>query len=525
MENQQNQHFGSERAVTRDGHNVSLWQRNMHLGNQNGTFDPSFVYDALIVGAGITGITAALLLQRAGRKCIIADAHHAGYGTTGGTTAHINTFADSTYAEVESAFSEEASKQFAKSISQSVSLITELVDKYEIECEYERKKAYVYAQTEDEVKELDDMLESTLRAGVQVEVTQNAPAPQPYLKALEYDHQAQFHPLKYILALQREFVSLGGVVLENTRIEEISTEDEVHTAKSPDKEIKANAVFYATHIPPGGVNLLHFRNAPYRSYVIAATLRDDAYPDALVYDLKDPYHYFRTHEVDGQKYLIVGGHDHKTGHGDPEQSFEDLINFTKSCYEVAEVSSKWSAQFYVPTDGLPYIGHLPGASKGIYAATGYNGNGIILGTVAAIVVSDLIMRGDSEFKDLFDPGRIKPIAGFTEFIKENADVANRFVADRIGIDKIDSVAQLAIDSGDIVEYDGQKLAIYKDSKGQVHALDPVCTHTGCIVKWNGSEKSWDCPCHGGRFNAHGQVLTGPTRLDLEQVPIGSQSEV
>jgi glycine/D-amino acid oxidase-like deaminating enzyme/nitrite reductase/ring-hydroxylating ferredoxin subunit len=525
MENQQHQNFGNDRVVTRDGQNVSLWQRNMRLEDQNGAFDPSFVYDALIVGAGITGITAAILLQKAGRKCVIADAHHAGYGTTGGTTAHINTFADTTYAEVEKSFSEEASKQFAKSISKSVSLISEFVDRYEIDCDYERKKGYVYAQTDDEVKELDDMLESSKRAGVQVEVTQNAPAPETYRKAIVYEGQAQFHPLKYILALQREFVALGGVVLENTRIEDISSENDVHTAKSPNREIRAKSVFYATHIPPGGVNLLHFRNAPYRSYVIAATLKDNAYPDALIYDMREPYHYFRTHEMDGQKYLIAGGHDHKTGHGDPEQSFADLISFTSSCYQVTEVSSKWSAQYYVPTDGLPYIGHLPGASKGIYAATGYNGNGIILGTVAAIVVSELILMGESEFKDLFDPGRIKPIAGFTEFIKENADVANRFVADRLGIDKIDSVAQLPIDSGEIVEYDGQKLAIYKDTKGEVHALDPVCTHTGCIVNWNSTEKSWDCPCHGGRFNAHGQVLTGPTRLDLERISIGSKSEV
>jgi glycine/D-amino acid oxidase-like deaminating enzyme/nitrite reductase/ring-hydroxylating ferredoxin subunit len=513
--------FNETQTLTRDGQNESLWQQNLHLNENSAAFDSTKIYDALIVGAGITGITTALLLQKAGLKCVLADAHHAGFGTTGGTSAHINTFADTTFAEVEKAFNKDAAQQFADSIARSVSLIHEMVETYQIDCDFEWKKGYVYAETEDEVKELDDILESSQRVGVKVEVTQEAPSKVPYLKAIVFDGQAQFHPLKYILALQREFVSLGGIVLENTRIEEIDTDNDIHTAKFGELQIKAASVAYATHIPPGGINLLHFRNAPYRSYVIAAKLTDDDYPKGLVYDMKDPYHYFRTHTIDGQKYLVAGGHDHKTGHGDPEQSFSDLIAYTGKCYNVAEVSFRWSAQYYVPTDGVPYIGHLPGASKGIYAATGFNGNGMILGTVSAMVISDLIAKGESEYQEFYDPARIKPIAGFTEFVKENADVATHFFKDRMGIEKLESVAQLSADTGEIAEIDGEKLAIYKDASGNVHTLNPVCTHAGCYVQWNNSEKSWDCPCHGGRFSAEGKVLTGPARLDLEKVMIGT----
>lgn len=508
--------------INRDGQNESLWQKSAVKEKANANIDPNIIYDTLIVGAGITGITTALLLQKAGRKCLIADAHNPGYGTTGGTTAHINTFADTTYAEVEKAFDKEAAKQFAEAIAESVEHIATNVRNYNIDCDFRWQNGYVYAETDKEVDELNDLYESALRAGVTVELTNTAPAPVPYQKAVVFEKQAQFHPLKYIMALQKQFTELGGIVLENTRIEEIDSEPDFHIAKSDGKQIKAKTVVYATHIPPGGVNVLHFRNAPYRSYVIAAALNDDNYPDALVYDMQEPYHYFRTHEIDGQKYLIAGGHDHKTGHGDPQQSFADLINYTKRCYEVKSIHSQWSAQYYVPADGLPYIGHLPGTSNGIYAATGFNGNGMILGTVSAIVLSDLILEGKSNYESLFNPGRIKPIAGFTEIIKENADVVGRFIADRFGLEQIESVAEIPVGSGEIVSYKDQKLAIYKDPQGDIHALNPVCTHTKCIVNWNNSEKSWDCPCHGARFDPDGVVLTGPARADLEKINIDAR---
>lgn len=506
--------------VERDGANTSIWQTNVSADPTGQRADSTGqVFDVLIVGAGITGLTTALLLQREGRKCAIAEAHSPGYGTTGGTTAHINTFADTSYADVEKDFGKDEARQFAGAIAESVSLIRNMVDTYQIDCDFEWKKGYLYSETDQETKELDEIYQSTLRAGVAVAPAHDAPAPLPFQKAIVFDKQAQFHPLKYILALQKAFVEQGGVVMENMLIDEIDSEDEYHTARSAGKDIKAKAVVYATHIPPGGINVLHFRNAPYRSYVIAAKLKDDAYPDGLIYDMQDPYHYFRTHTIDGQKYLISGGHDHKTAHGDPEQSFADLIAYTEKCYPVQEVTARWSAQYYVPADGLPYIGQLPGTAAGIYTATGFNGNGIILGTVSAIVLSELILEGTSPYEKLFDPARIKPIAGFTEFVKENADVAGRFVADRFGIEELESLRELSADTGKIVEYDGKKVAVYKTPQGEVTALNPVCTHAGCYVQWNDSEKSWDCPCHGGRFNCRGEVLTGPARKPLEQVEL------
>lgn len=509
----------------RDGRNPGLWNFDSHPAGTEDGFSTDEIYDTLIVGAGITGLTAALILQKAGKKCIVADARHAGFGTTGGTTAHINTFADTTFAEVEKAFSEEAAAQFARAIAQSVETIDRLVRTYNIDCDFEWRRGFVYAETDQEAKELDELYESALRAGVVVSPTGTAPTTASYCKAVVFEKQAQFHPLKYIRGLQQAFVAAGGIVLENTQIREVHSTDTHHAAVADNAVIKAKTMIYATHIPPGGVNVLHFRNAPYRSYVIAATLKNGAYPPDLVYDMQDPYHYFRTHTIDGQQYLIAGGHDHKTGHGDPEQSFADLIAYTGELYDIDTVVTRWSAQYYVPADGLPYIGHLPGASEAIYAATGFNGNGMILGTVSALVLSDLILTGESEYKELFDPARIKPIAGFAEVVKENIDVVKKFVGDRFGIDEIDSLSEIPSDSGAIVEHQGEKLAVYRDTQGEVHALDPVCTHAKCIVQWNNAEKSWDCPCHGARFDCQGQVLTGPARANLEKIDVtGSRQE-
>jgi len=506
---------------TRDGANESIWQSfSASQREQNpGLPYSATVYDTLIIGGGITGLTTALLLQKQGMNCIVAEAHNVGFGTTGGTTAHINTFADTTYDETEKAFDAASAKLFATAINEAVAIINEHVLVYKIDCDFEWKPGYVYAEDSKQAKELDSLYQSALKVGVKVKETQEVPTPLSFEKAVVFDNQAQFHPLKYISGLQKEFIALGGVVLENTRVEDVETREGIHYAITNVKDIAAKNVVYATHLPIGGISPQHFLCAPYRSYVIAVKLTDEKYPDALIYDMQEPYHYFRSHVIDGQKYLIVGGHDHKSGHGEPEKSFEDLEKYVREHYHVASVDYKWSAQYYISADGLPYIGELPLAPKGIYSATGFNGNGMILGTISAKIISDLILGKENDFADLFDPARVKPLAGFNEIVKENADVAYHFIADRLAMDDIKSLNEIENGSGAVVEYKDKKLAIYKDESGSVHALNPVCTHAKCIVDWNNSEKSWDCPCHGARFDIDGNVLTGPARKNLEKVAV------
>jgi glycine/D-amino acid oxidase-like deaminating enzyme/nitrite reductase/ring-hydroxylating ferredoxin subunit len=500
----------------RDGQQPSPWQAAIDETPINGVLYGSDEYDVLIVGAGITGLTAGLLLQNAGKKVLIADASRPGFGTTGGTSAHINTFADTTYTEAERAFGKEGAQLFADAIREGYELINNNINSYGIDCDFELKPGYLYAENEDQVKQLEDIYQGAAAVGVAAEYVTEVPTPINYQKALLFPDQAQFHPVKYLQGLKQAFGQAGGELLTATMIDEVSKVDNGHVAKAGELSIRATDVIYATHIPPK-ITLFSFRCAPYRSYVIAVTLADQNYPDALIYDLEEPYHYFRTHMIGGEPLLLVGGNDHKTGHDDPEKAFADLEKYTREHYRVASVKYRWSSQYFIPVDGFPYIGQMPEASAGTYCATGYNGNGMMLGSVAAKVLSDLILTKESPYQKIFSPARIKPIDGFTEFVKENADVAYHFVADRLKIKETASLSSIPKDSGKIVEYEGEKLAAYRDEDGKLHTLSPVCTHAGCIVNWNQSERSWDCPCHGARFDIDGKVLTGPADRDLPQI--------
>ncbi len=501
----------------RDSCTLSPWQdrTEKRQGLNAVANETEDIYDVLIVGGGITGITTALLLQQAGKRCILAEGHNLGYGTTGGTTAHLNTFFDASYSQIERDFGEAAARQVAEAGKDAFSMITGLIEKYQIDCDFEYKDAWLFSENKKESKELLEILESSRKAGIQVVEDRDNGVPLPF--ELSKD-QGQFHPLKYIYKLAEEFVKAGGILLEDAFVEQVTFEKKLHETTINGRKIKAGNLVYATHIPPG-INLLHFTCAPYRSYVLGLKLKNDNYPAGLIYDMKEPYHYFRTHVINRQPYLILGGEDHKTGHDDPEQAFASLEAYAREYYNVASVDYKWSAQYYIPADGLPYIGPLPGGEDHTFVASGYNGNGIIFGTLAGKIISDQILGKAHPYGDLFNPSRIKPVAGFSEFVKENADVAYHFIADRLTADEISSLAELAPEQGKIVEYQDKKLAIYKDATGNIKALDPVCTHAGCFVNFNASEKSWDCPCHGGRFSLEGQVLTGPPVTDLKKVNI------
>jgi glycine/D-amino acid oxidase-like deaminating enzyme/nitrite reductase/ring-hydroxylating ferredoxin subunit len=508
-------HSIENNKFTRDGLLHSAWQMPQEASVNTPALS-SEVYDCLIIGAGITGLTAAVLLQQAGKKVALAEAHNVGFGTTGGTSAHINTFADTSYPEAQNAFGEEGAQMFADAINEGSGLIKKLVNDLNIDCDHEEKMGYLYAENDDEAKQLADIYDGFVQVGVAADYTQNVPTPVPFVKALEIPGQAQFHPIKYLLALKDAFITAGGQLLENTLIDKLEHQDGIHIAHAEAGQIRAKKVIYATHLPPG-INVFSFRCAPYRSYVLAVKLQSGNYPDALIYDMQDPYHYVRTHEVDAEKLLLIGGNDHKTGHDDPEKAFAELEEYARKYYDIASVKYRWSSQYYIPADGLPYIGQIPFMADGVYTATGYNGNGMMLGSISAKILADKVLGVENKYENLFSSSRIKPIDGFLEFVKENADVAYHFVADRFGLEETDSLQQLQPGTGEIVKFNDKKMAVYRDKEGTIHALSPVCTHAGCIVNFNAAECTWDCPCHGGRYAIDGTVLTGPPTKPLSQI--------
>jgi glycine/D-amino acid oxidase-like deaminating enzyme/nitrite reductase/ring-hydroxylating ferredoxin subunit len=504
--------------MQRDGNLVSLWQDGLPgFRHRTDQLPHNKVYDVVIVGAGITGITTGLLLQKAGKSVMIAEAHSIGFGTTGGTTAHLNSFTESPFNEVIKNFGEDNAKLVARALREGLDLVRNNVEEYEIDCGYKELKGYLYSRNEEESNLLKKILEASIEVGVDVGPCTIMPMKMPFEKVIEFRKQAQFHPTRYIYSLATEFEKLGGIIQENCRVTDVD-ETETLSITTTAGEVKALNLIYATHIPPG-VNLLHFRCAPYRSYVIAAKLKNDEdYPDALVYDMDDPYRYFRTQEIDGEKFLVAGGEDHKTGHEEnTEACFARIEAFVRTYYDVESIAYRWSSQYFNPTDGLPYIGHLPGHKQNMFVATGYGGIGMSNSAIAARLLTDLILTGESEYKKIFDPNRIKPVAGFNNFVKEAADVVGQFVKSVLPKEKLEAMVDLAPGEGKVVRYEGHAVALYKDDNGKIYAVSPACTHIKCTVNWNASEKSWDCPCHGSRFSCEGQVLTAPARKDLQVI--------
>jgi len=504
--------------INRDGFNKSLWQDSVP------EYIPSKVksginkYDVIIVGGGITGISTALLLQEAGKQCLVLESNNLCFGTTGGTTAHLNTLLDTSYTIIKSNFNKEAARQVADATAEAIQLIRQNISRFQLECGFAETEAFLFAQEEKQQEELEEIRAASEEAGLRLKYVQEIPLPIPFLKALKIYGQAKFNPVEYVYGIAAAFEKAGGVILQHCRV---ITADETETVnvETNNGTFTADQLIYATHIPPG-VNVLHLRCIPYRSYAMAVTLEDEAYPLGLSYDMYDPYFYYRTQEVNGQPYLIAGGKDHKTGHEEnAEQCFLQLEAQVRKYFKVREIAYRWSSQYFEPADGLPYIGHLPGHPGNIYVATGFGGNGMVYSSVAALLLKRMILALPSPLEELFDPNRIKPIAGFGNFISHNSDVIKQFFSKFFTGEKLSVLADLAPGEASIVKVEDHKIALYKEPNGCLHAIDPVCTHLKCEVKWNSAERSWDCPCHGARYSYDGKVLTGPADKDLEIIEL------
>lgn len=500
--------------ITRDGALTSLWQESATVFSTPNR--PSRLrYDVAIVGGGITGVTTALALQKAGKKCVLFEAETLCFGTTGGTTAHINTFFDTPYADIIRSFGKENAVLLAQAAAEAIRTVRANVEEYNIDCGFALVDGYVFAKDDKQVQALEGLYKGCGDVGVSVYYSATTPVPIPFTKAMSVAGQAKFHPVKYVYALARAFEEAGGVIIQHCRIQKVVEGDVFVYIDSQKGQFQTGALVYATHTPPG-VNLLHLRCAPYRSYAVAARLKDDAYPQDLVYDMDEPYHYYRTQYVDDVPYLVAGGEDHKTAHHlNTTTCIRNLEAHVRRYFNVSEITHLWSSQYYEPDDGIPYIGHLPGHSNQVYVATGFGGNGMTYSHIAARVLKSIILQQPDALIPLFSPTRIK-VAGLIHFVDHNADVVKQFVSKWFSSGQAETdFSSLAPGEAKVIKYDGNLIALSKDDRGDLHVVDPTCTHMHCSVVWNNSERSWECPCHGARYSPDGKVLTGPANKDLE----------
>lgn len=469
----------------------------------------------LIIGGGITGLMTAWNLMQAGKKPIIVEADRIGSGVTGYTTAHLNVSVDTEYGEVANGHGKEAAKLMAEAVQLAIELVGQVDKAHNLGANYKKLKAYIYAETTDQILELQQELKAAREAGVQAEeIEDNAGLPYPTAMMVRFDNNARFHPLKFLYGLAEVLRSAGVQIYEQSRVEKHTEKDDhVEITLATGAMVRAKKVVLATHSPIF-MHPVHTRMAPYRSYAIAVRTKKPV-PDNLYYDMRDPYNYVRKEEDD---VVIIGGADHKTGQTEDETThLENLKAWAEEHFGIAEYLASWSAQVFEPADRLPFIGKSV-THKRIYYGSGYSGDGTLWGTFAGYLLSDLLLEKENKFEKLFSPARLNIKAEAAEFLKENLNVAKEFIVERFRSDT-DDVKQIPNGEGRIVRQGIKQFAVYRDEQGGVHALDPTCRHMGCVVQWNTLERSWDCPCHGGRYKATGEQLEGPPASGLKKAEL------
>ena len=477
--------------------------------------------DVCVVGAGITGMMTAYHLAREGRKVIVLDDGPIGGGETGRTTAHLTDALDDRFYALEKLHGVEGARLAAESHRAAIERIAEIVQKEHIDCDFTWVDGYLFpAPPESTDEDLARELESALRAGVVVEATNEPPyAPFESKNALRFSRQARFHPLKMLEGLARCIERDGGAIYTGVHVKAVHGGAPVKIETDGGVTVMASACVVATNSPITDYVVTHAKMAPYRTFAIAARVPAGSVPDALYWDDADPYTYIRIQQGEGHDWLIVGGEDYKTGHQhDDEARLNRIAQWTRQRFPMVQsVDYRWSGQVLEPNDGMAFTGPNPDGAENVYLHTADSGQGMTHGTMAAILLSDMIGGRANSWAKLYDPKRVRiGLSSAKELIRENLDVAAQYASYVLPGD-VPSEDDVPRGQGRVVRRGAHMLAVYRDEDGNVHERSAACTHLKCIVKWNDLEKSWDCPCHGSRFAPLGDVLNGPAMTPLERL--------
>lgn len=471
--------------------------------------------DVCVMGGGITGLTAALLLAREGREVVLIERHRLGSGVTGRTTAHVTTLIDAGYANLAEQLGLTTVRAVHASTSAAIEQIARLVRELDADCDFERVDACFYAEPGDDAAPVhgshDALRAANVEAPGRIETSNGLPF--PTADTLVVPDQAQFHPLRYLAALARAASDAGVRIFEATRAHHVrdGTPCEVETGGG--HRVRAQHLVHATHTP-AGISVLQVEMKNSRSYVLALRTRSEV-PPGLFFDTAEPYRYVRRQTIAGEPLVLVGGGDHETGKGEPGEALRSLEAYARERFEDVEVVARWSSQVYAPSDGLPYIGWSPAGPHSI-VATGFDGDGMVFGTLSAMIGTNLIVRDSDRWADLYRPDRFHVKASTRRVLEKGLSVAKNFVVDRLRVDSR-AVADVPPGEARLLQLKGRRLAVFRDEDGEVHVRSAVCPHMKCIVHWNAFERSWDCSCHGSRFDVDGTVVEGPSLHDLHEV--------
>jgi glycine/D-amino acid oxidase-like deaminating enzyme/nitrite reductase/ring-hydroxylating ferredoxin subunit len=477
--------------------------------------------DVVVVGGGISGLTAAYLLTAAGKSVALIERERCAAVDTGHTSAHLTMVTDQSMTNLAKTFGRDHAQAVWDAGLAAMGQIDAIARDERIECDFAWVRGYQHApigaRPAGERKMFEDEANLASELGFDAEVVDEVPfvgGP-----GVMFPDQARFHPRKYLAGVARTITDRGGMIFEHSPATEFN--DRPVSVKANGHTLTCQAIVLATHTPlvgnagMAGATLFQTKLALYTSYVVAARVPKERIPDALFWDTGDPYHYLRLEPRRDDDLVIFGGEDHKTGQAnDTNACFDRLERTLASVIGSADVTHRWSGQVIETPDGLPYIGETAARQ---FAGTGYSGNGMTFGTLTAMMAADRVAGRTNPWSDLFDPGRKKIVGGAWDYVKENKDYPYYLVRDRFAGAEARSVRDVPAGSGCVVELGGQKVAVYRDDDGTVTKRSAVCTHMGCLVNWNNAERTWDCPCHGSRFKPDGAVIAGPAESPLAKI--------
>jgi glycine/D-amino acid oxidase-like deaminating enzyme/nitrite reductase/ring-hydroxylating ferredoxin subunit len=474
--------------------------------------------EIVIVGSGIAGMSVAYELVKAGKDVVILDRGPIGKGMTSRTTAHLTAQCDDGFHEMIGRRGEELARSWYESQAASIDRIETNQRELHIDCDFRRLEGYLFQAPETEPEMLDREYEATKKVGMPVFQEKGVPfGGQAATPTLRYPNQATFHPLKYLAGIAAAIRKAGGRFYAETTVERVEEDaNGVQVTTTAGHVIGAKQAVVATNSPINDRYAIHTKQAPYRTYAMAFSIAHDRLPDGLYWDTFDPYHYVRLQPGGGSDILIVGGEDHKTGEADDaERRFTRLEAWMRSLLpDLGKELHRWSGQIQDTIDFAGFIGRNPG-SKRSYVVTGDSGQGMTHGSVAGILISDLILKGDSPWIAVYDPSR-KPLKAAGTYLRENVSVAKNF-AEYVAPGDISSLDELRPGQGAIVRQGMSKVAAYRDTNGELMLRSAACSHLGCHVHWNSFENCWDCPCHGSQFAPDGTALNGPAVSSLAKV--------
>jgi len=501
--------------------NESIWTATATIESYP-TLAEDLRTDVCVIGAGIAGMSIAYELSRAGKQVVVLEAQGVGGGMTSMTTAHLTSAVDDRYYQLEQLHGRDVTRQVARAHSAAIDRIEEIVRRERILCGFARLDGYLTLGSGGTLETLLRELEAVHHAGLtSVELQQRVLFPARGEEAcLHFPAQGRFHPLHYLHGLADAIhrAGSGGRIYCNSRVDDVRGGASVEVSVG-DYRVTADAAIVATNSPISERLSIHTKQAPYMTYVIAAPVPRGAMADVLIWDTEDPYHYVRHQHVNGSighlvDYVIIGGEDHKTGQeSDAEERFGRLIDWARDRLpQLGDVEYTWSGEIMESVDRLAFIGRSPN-EEGVFIVTGESGVGMTHATIAASVITDLILGNESEFAELYKPAR-RNLRAAPHFLKENLNVAAQYV-DWVTPGEVATPDEIPRGEGALVRRALRKVAYYREEDGTLHARSAVCPHLGCIVRWNSHERTWDCPCHGSRFDGMGNVISGPANRNLE----------